>query len=113
MPSRFLFDSVATLAEGVTVDYDALGRPVVAEAPERTYRCRVSSPTAADLDAGRDGKHVIEAVLFFPLGAVVQEADRIVVNEKTAQMVAPAVLMRAPSGMSYLKVPVRWVADAS
>lgn len=111
MPSSDLFDSVAVLAEGITTGYDALGRPTTAEAPERAAMCRISAPTAADLEAGRDGKHVVEAVLFFPLGAVVKQADRIEVDGRRAEMVAPAVTVKAPTGIGYVRVPVRWVSD--
>jgi hypothetical protein len=113
MPSTFLFDSTAVLAESVAVGVDALGRPMKAEAPERTSPCRVSRPSAADLDSGRDGKHVVEAVLFLPLGVTVAESDRIEVDGRLAEMVAPCLTVSAPSGLGYVRVPVRWVSDAT
>jgi hypothetical protein len=113
MPSPFLFDSVALLTGSIAAGVDALGRPMRAEAPERTSPCRVSRPSAADLESGRDGKHVIEAVLFLPLGATVVESDRIEVDGRCAAMVAPAVTVSAPSGLGYVRVPVRWVSDAT
>lgn len=113
MPTGTMFDSVATLSESVPAGTDPLGRPIRAHAPDRQVPCRISRPTASDLESGRDGKHVVEAVLFFPADVRIAESDRLEVNGKVAQLVAPAVDVSAPTGVAYVRAPVRWVRDVT
>lgn len=106
-----LFDSTAHIATTVTDGYDELGRPYRIEGEPVAVPCRVSGPMAADIDAGRDGKTVIDAVLFFPAGTVICESDRIEVNGKAATQAKPAVEVSSPSGIRYTRLAIRWVSD--